>query len=149
MSTACYLPFLLLLVSSFCSGQVNPVTWNFSSEKNAETEYTLTFIAEVIEGWSIYSQHTDPSGPIPTSFIFEENENIELIGDTEETGNRKEAFDDLFGVNVIKFNGTVTFTQKIKVKNGNANVTGFLEFMCCDEEKCLPPKEVDFSFSLN
>jgi hypothetical protein len=27
-------------------------------------------------------------------------------------------------------------------------LTGYLEFMTCDNEKCLPPAEVDFRFGL-
>jgi hypothetical protein len=27
-------------------------------------------------------------------------------------------------------------------------VKGYVEFMCCDDEKCLPPAEVNFTFKL-
>ena len=136
-----------LLFSNISTAQ-NPVTWSFSTESISSDEYQITFTAEVADGWSIYSQHTDPSGPIPTSFNFEENANIELVGEVEESGKKKEAFDELFGVNVIKFSGTTVFTQKVKVKTTGISVSGYLEYMCCDDEKCLPPKEVDFEITL-
>ena len=145
------LSYFLLLFSFLFTNTIqaqNPVKWAYGAKKITDAEYEVTFTATVADGWSIYSQHTDPSGPVPTAFGFDENANLEFIGKPTETGKKKEAFDDLFGVNVIKFSGVVTFTQKVKVKSGNNTVKGYLEFMSCDDEKCLPPKEVDFEVVL-
>ena len=130
------------------SAQIDPVKWEYGAKKINSEEYEVTFVANVDNGWYIYSQHTDPSGPVPTSINFEDNEAMELIGKTIETGDKKEAFDDLFGVNVIKFAKEVVFTQKVKVKKEGTNAKGYLEFMSCDDEKCLPPKEVEFTIPL-
>ncbi len=138
----------LFLLSNTIAAQLNPVKWTFSVAQTSDVEYQITFTAEVANGWSIYSQHTDPSGPVPTSFNFDENANIQLIGEMEERGKKKEAFDELFGVNVIKFSGTTTFIQKVRAKTEGVSISGYLEYMCCDDEKCLPPKEVDFEISL-
>lgn len=145
------LPYLVLIFSFIFTTNIiaqNPVKWNFAAKKIQETEYEVTFTANVDAGWSIYSQHTDPSGPVPTAFSFDENDNLEFIGKPVETGKKKEAFDELFGVKVIKFSGVVNFTQKVKVKSGTNAVSGYLEFMSCDDEKCLPPKEVEFNIAL-
>ena len=145
------LSYFLLLFSFLFTTNIqaqNPVKWAFAAKKITDTEYEVTFTATVDKGWSIYSQHTDPSGPVPTSFMFEENTNLEFIGKPVETGKKKEAFDDLFGVNVIKFSGVVNFTQKVKVKGAASEVSGYLEFMSCDDEKCLPPKEAEFKIAL-
>lgn len=147
MKLTYFLLFFSFLFSTSITAQT-PVKWDFAAKKIQDTEYEITFTATVDSGWSIYSQYTDPSGPVPTAFGFDENANLEFIGKPVETGKKKEAFDDLFGVNVIKFSGVVTFTQKVKVKSGNNTVKGYLEFMSCDDEKCLPPKEVDFNITL-
>ncbi|MEZ4987128.1 MAG: cytochrome c biogenesis protein CcdA [Saprospiraceae bacterium] len=42
----------------------------------------------------------------------------------------------------------MVFTQKVKVTDFSQPIKGYLEFMTCDDEKCLPPTEVDFSFTL-
>lgn len=143
----CSLCFCLLF-SNITFSQVNPVKWEYAAKKISEEEFEVTFTATVDNGWNIYSQHTDPSGPVPTSFNFEENTNLEFIGETVETGKKKEAFDELFGVQVIKFGGVVTFTQKVKSMGGGNSVTGYLEYMSCDDEKCLPPKDIDFEILL-
>ncbi|MFK7984059.1 MAG: protein-disulfide reductase DsbD domain-containing protein [Saprospiraceae bacterium] len=147
MKLTYFLLFFSFLFSTNINAQ-NPVKWDFAAKKIQDTEYEITFTATVASGWSIYSQHTDPSGPVPTVFGFDENANLEFIGKPVETGKKKEAFDELFGVKVIKFSGAVNFTQKVKVKSGAKAVTGYLEFMACDDEKCLPPKEVDFNILL-
>jgi len=147
MKLTYFLLFFSFLFSTNIQAQ-NPVKWDFAAKKIQDSEYEITFTATVDPGWSIYSQHTDPSGPVPTAFSFDENANLEFIGKPVETGKKKEAFDELFGVKVIKFSGAVNFTQKVKVKGGAKAVSGYLEFMSCDDEKCLPPKEVDFNITL-
>jgi len=141
-----YLLFLAMFASISLCAQEDPVNWSYFSEKTGTDEYTITYSADVKPGWYIYSQHTDPGGPIPTAF-YVTDETIELVGDAAEEGKKKEGMDDLFGVNVIKFSGLVLFRQKIKAKAGT-NVAGYLEFMACDNEQCLPPKEVEFDIVL-
>ncbi len=148
MRTFSFLLLCCLFFSNNVIAQINPVKWDYAATKINDTEFEVTFTATIDNGWNIYSQHTDPSGPVPTSINFEENANIEIIGETVETGKKKEAFDELFGVNVIKFGGEVVFTQKVKATGDGNEIKGYLEYMSCDDEKCLPPKEVDFSIIL-
>ena len=148
MKTFSFLLFFCLLFSNNIDAQINPVKWDYAAKKINDGEFEVTFTATIDKGWNIYSQHTDPSGPVPTSINFDENANLEFIGEATETGKKKESFDDLFGVNVIKFGGEVAFTQKVKTKGGANEVKGYVEFMSCDDEKCLPPKEVEFTIAL-
>jgi thiol:disulfide interchange protein DsbD len=113
-------------------------------------EYDLIFTANMEPKWSIYSQYTEDSGPIPTSFTFEQGSHYSRVGPVKESGKKKEGPDPLFGdVVVIKFyEGPVIFTQRVKVTDLSKPIAGFLEFMTCDDERCLPPTEVEFSFSL-
>ena len=138
-----YLFLLAMFASISLLAQENPVNWSYFSEKTGTDEYTITYSADVKPGWYIYSQHTDPGGPIPTAFYI----NNEMVEGVTEEGKKKEGMDDLFGVNVIKFSGLVLFRQQIKAKAGT-NVAGYLEFMACDDEQCLPPKEVEFDIVL-
>ena len=62
-------------------------------------------------------------------------------------GNRKEAFDENFDMQIIKFSGRAQFTQRVKV-GGTNKVKGHLTFMTCDEEGCLPPADVNFEIAL-
>ncbi len=127
-----------------------PVIWSWEANKIDEQEYELVFKAEIKEGWTLYSQFIDGDGPIPTSFEYEIGEHFELLGIAAESGNRKEGFDEIFKINVAKFlAGTAYFKQLVKVNDPNLPIVGYLTFMTCDDEQCLPPKDIDFSFRLS
>jgi len=52
-------------------------------------------------------------------------------------------------MNVSYFEKTVTFQQKIKLKSAKtASIKGKLEYMTCNDMKCLPPEDLDFSVPL-
>lgn len=146
-----------ILLAVFCllsvalQGQIlEPVKWKMTTRHVDGDEFELMFVATMDEHWSIYSQHTSDDGPVPTSFNFEAGDHFSPLGEVAETGGKKkEGMDPLFGVNVIKFvKGPVTFIQKVKVNDYTTPITGYLEYMTCDDERCLPPTEVDFNFKL-
>ncbi|MDG1298010.1 MAG: protein-disulfide reductase DsbD family protein [Saprospiraceae bacterium] len=140
--------FLLSLISSFAVGQIEtPVTWTLSQERLSETEFMLTFQADLDEGWYVYSQNLEDGGPIPTSFYFEENTDAQIDEKPEEIGKPKSGFDAMFDMNVTKYANQVTFKQKVTISN-STSLTGYLTYMTCDDEKCLPPTDEDFSFDL-
>lgn len=142
---------LLLAVASPAFSQIyNPVSWEFSHEKVSDDTYKLTFKANIEKGWSIYSQYLEnDDGPIPTSFQYDEGDHFEIVGKNEEGGKKKEEFDKIFEMNLIKFYEKGTFTQQVKISDFSKPITGYLTFMTCDDSKCLPPKDVDFSFDLS
>lgn len=138
----------ILLASGTAFSQMNPVKWTFEAQKVAEGEYDLVFTAHIEKGWYVYSQYLESDdGPIRTSFNFEKNANVNFVGENKEQGHRHEGYDELFDMNVIKFSGEPTFTQRVKASSPTT-LTGYLEFMTCDNEKCLPPVAVDFRFGL-
>ncbi len=141
----------LILAASFAfsahSQTLNPVKWSFSAEKNDDGTYNVLLTAAVQAGWYIYSQTLDEGGPIPTSFAFETKGGVEFLGKTEENGTKKEGFDPVFEMNVIKYSNKVVFTQKVKASPAT-KITGTLTYMTCDNERCLPPSDVDFSIVL-
>ena len=145
------IPFSIFLLSvSFTFGQqLNPVKWTQTVQKVSENEYDIVFTANVEDGWYVYSQFLEgDNGPIPTSFNFNSNDQIEFIGKTKETGKKKAGYDEMFMMDVVKFGGKVTFTQRVKTSASSTNVSGYLEYMTCDNERCLPPAAVDFSLDL-
>lgn len=140
--------FALMAVSAVSAQDLNPVTWTYQAEKVAEGEYDLVFVAHIDDGWYVYSQYLESDeGPIPTSFTFKENGAVAKVGKTTEGGAKHEGYDEVFAMNLIKYSGNPKFTQRVKV-SGATELTGYLEYMTCDKTKCLPPMEVEFSFSL-
>ena len=130
-------------------GMVNPATWSGKIEKVTDSQYKLTFNADLLEGWYTYSQFSDPMGPIPTTFYYKEGGHFELVGKAEEIGKLKKAPEPAFGpdIEVTKFVGNkATFVQTVNVTDANTPIQGELEFMACDNEMCTPPTPVAFKF---
>lgn len=140
---------LLLFFSTHLTGQANPVRWTFQAQKSADGVYDLSLTAQIQSGWYLYSQHLEEGGPVPTTIRFTPAESYSLEGDTAESGDqRKEGYDDLFEMNVIKFAKRAVFTQRVRVSDPSKPISGEVEFMTCDDEQCLPPRTVPFSISL-
>lgn len=128
--------------------QQSPVKWTFEPQKIGAGEYDLVFTAHIQDGWYVYSQYLESDdGPIRTAFSYDANHYLQFVDKNREEGKKYEGYDDLFGMNIIKFSGTPTFKQRVKI-TAPTTVSGSLEFMTCDNEKCLPPVDVRFQFTL-
>lgn len=124
-----------------------PVRWSFEAEMVDDTTYQLRFIADIDEGWYLYAQDLEEGGPIPTTIAFYEHPEVRLHGPIDERGEVIEGMDALFQMNVRKYKNRVVFVQEATIPDGVEVVSGYIEFMTCDEEKCLPPTEIPFAFS--
>jgi thiol:disulfide interchange protein DsbD len=149
MKLSISLAFFLGLIINLHGQIFNPVSWNYQWKNIAKNEYELQFIAQIDEGWNIYSQYLESDdGPIRTSIIWDKGSHYTLVGKALEEGNIYKGFDDIFGMNVIKLSGKIIFKQKIRVTDPTKPITGYVEFMACDKERCLPPGEANFSFQV-
>lgn len=129
---------------------VNPVSWSGNFINESEAIYTFVFDATIDEGWAIYSHKMDPDllGPLPTEIIFNEETGFEIVKEISESGSKIISnFDKLFEMETIKLKKDARFEISIKVLDKSKPITGFIEFMACDDEKCLPPTGLDFSFN--
>lgn len=127
------------------SGFLEPVKWNITIENEGANDYKLIFRAEIDENWHLYSQYIDDGGPVPTSFNYDTANHYAFIGKTiEESLHIKKGFDEIFQMELLKYGESAVFTQKIKVGNPEMKITGYLEYMTCDDTRCLPPQSVDF-----
>ncbi len=141
--------FTIFSISIGLNAQIlEPVKWSFSQQKISDNEFELTFKANIDPTWHLYSQDI-PMTPPATTFLFEKSDKYELLGVVDETSKIIEEYDPNFEMILKYFADEAVFKQKIKVLNKEAvTVKGFLEYMCCDDTKCLPPTEVDFEFEL-
>lgn len=122
----------------------NPVTWSYAAKKINSTEAVVFLKATMEDGWHIYSQHVKPGGPIKTSVTFSPSKEFNKVGATIEPKPISK-FEKVFDMNVSYFENQVIFQQKVKLTKGTAVVKGKVEFMACNDRKCLPPDEVSFS----
>ena len=106
----------------------------------------LTFTMTIAEGWHIYSQ-TQTGGPIPTTVTIESSEGCEKDGGLMTPKQMARAYDEMFGVEVGTYEGTVVFTQRLKLTGEKYRFSGYLEYGACNSTQCLPPTAVEFSYS--
>jgi thiol:disulfide interchange protein len=145
-------PVLLLLTLLFqttaiVSQILEPVKWRFASEKTAENEYNLVFTADIDPSWYLYSQDIALSPPA-TVFTFEPGSGYQLIGEVIEA-DAIEKYDPNFEMVLKFFEHQAIFKQKVKVTDTNpVTIKGGVEFMSCDDTRCLPPDFLEFSFTL-
>lgn len=146
--------FLLAIILSICFSTsyaqiYDPVKWETEYKQVSETEFDLIYKAKIEDGWTIYSQYLEnDDGPIRTSFNYDDGNHFSLVGKNKESDNKKTAHDKVFDMTLIKFFKYANFTQRVKVTDLSKPIVGYLEFMTCDETKCLPPNQIDFEFRL-
>lgn len=143
--------FLFLLLTSACLlAQENPVKYTWEAQSLGGNEFELTFKAQIQDGWYTYSQFLESdNGPVATSVNFEsgnETKNGKSTEKTSSSSNKVSGFDKLFDMNITKYKHDLIIKQKITVKDLNKSVTGFLEYMTCDDTRCMPPTSVEFDF---
>jgi thiol:disulfide interchange protein DsbD len=136
---------LLFTTAIGASAQIeNPVTWSYAAKKINKTEAVIFLKATIEDGWHIYSQTVKPGGPVKTSITFSPSKEYVKVGSTLEPKPIVK-FEKVFDMNVSYFENQVIFQQKVKLLKGTAVVKGKVEFMACNDRKCLPPDEVSFS----
>lgn len=138
--------FSLISISVF-SQIYNPVSWDFSQKEISDSEIQLQFKATIEKGWHLYSQNISDDGPVPTTFTFiiDKDTSVEKLNEPVS----KEEFDPNFDMVLKYFSDEVVFTRNIKYEEGKKiNISGYVDFMVCDEAQCLPPDYAEFSFNI-
>ena len=137
---------LIIIISSLRGyAQIeNPVRWAFSSRQIDGGRVELYVRADIQPGWHVYSLFVDEGGPIPTSFSFVPSKDFTLVGKVTESPNAVKVFDKTFGFEIGSHEKQVIFKQVVSPLKATT-VKGKLEFMVCNDQKCLPPEEIEFS----
>ncbi len=147
----CFLTTLFLskFTQSTHAQILEPVKWSFSAERISSDKAELIFKAKIDKTWHLYGTSIPEGGPIATSFNYTADKSkYELSGKVSEPAG-KSKFDPNFEMELKLFDKEATFKQKIKVKTTEAfKIKGYVEFMCCDDSRCLPPTEAPFEFKI-
>ena len=141
---------LLVLVTTQLKAQIlEPVKWTSSVERVSEDEFILVATAVIERDWHIYSKKVPEGGPVATSLVIEQEEGFSLEGTVLE-GEGHTGFDKTFNMEIKYFADKASFKQKIKLSElKNIKIKSFIEFMVCDDTRCLPPEEVDLEFDID
>jgi thiol:disulfide interchange protein len=146
-----YITLLTLVVlSQYNHAQVlDPVDWTFESRKITWKEIDLFFKAEIDNKWHLYSQDIPKGGPIATSFTFIPSESYRLSGKTVEVSFPEVKHDPSFNMDLKMFSKEAIFKQRIVLlTDKDFLLEGSIEYMTCDDSRCLPPVEEAFAFEI-
>lgn len=124
-----------------------PVTWSYVAKKTGKNEATVYIKATIDDRWHIYSQNVKDGGPVKTTFTFPPSKDYTLVGKTLEP-KAITKFENTFKMNVSYFEKSVIFQQKVKLNKATTTVKGKVEYMVCNDTKCLPPDEIEFSIPI-
>lgn len=124
-----------------------PVKFKTELKNVSATEVEIVFTASIEQGWHVYSTDLGDGGPISATFNTDKLTGAQLDGKLRPVGKEIASFDKLFEMDVRYFEHTAQFVQKLKLTGGDYQVMGYLEYGACNDENCLPPTQVEFSFS--
>jgi len=137
-----------ILAGSNAFSQIEkPVKWSFAVKKESNNEAVIFLKADIQNSWHIYSLDQKDGGPIRTAFTFSPSADYSLIGKPQQP-KPSTKFESAFNMNVSYFENSVIFQQKIHLKSGKGVLHGKLEYMTCNNQKCLPPEDLDFTVNL-
>ncbi|MFY8077102.1 MAG: protein-disulfide reductase DsbD family protein [Flavobacteriales bacterium] len=132
---------------------VDPVKWKFGVVylENGEAEITAT--AKIDPKWHVYalkvSEDPNAIGPIPTTLnLTADNSKYTKVGGVIE-GKYITHFDPNFEMNLNYFENTASFKQRVKIISETPfQLNGVVEYMACDETKCIFPDPVKFKLQV-
>lgn len=139
--------FLAILSLPVLAQIQEPIQFKTELNKLSDNEAEIVFKASIEKGWHVYSTDLGDGGPISATFNVDNISGVEVVGKLTPKGKEIDEMDPIFGMRVRFFEKEATFVQKIKFTDENYSIKGYLEYGACNNENCLPPTSVEFSFS--
>lgn len=145
---------LMVIASFLCAigAAQEPVSWSYSAKKTGNGSYEVHVKAKIAAPWHLYSQYTPDGGPVKTQISFTKNPLLVINGQPEEMGSLIQKHEEVFGIDVKYFNGSVDFVQPVLLRQKGRKVktklTGTVEYMACNDTQCLPPKKMRFEIAI-
>ena len=143
-----YLLLIVLLVAQVAMGQFHePVHFSVKQNKISDSELEIVFTGNVDAGWHVYSTDIPDGGPTKAELSLEKSKGVKPKGALRATGKVHRAMDEMFGMELSYMEGTASFSQKFTITEPTYEVGGYLTYGACNDENCIPPTNVDFSFT--
>jgi len=139
---------LLLALSAIVvqAQMLNPVKWTKTVKMTDNKNGVITFTAKIDNGWHMYSNDTPDGGPIPLSIKWDKKEGVTLVGGLKANKAPETVDDEMFGMKVRQWGGSVTLTQKFTTTASKYKIEGEVSYQACNDQGCLPGSEL-FDFS--
>ena len=146
-----FLSFLILLAAftgingqSFSDQSISEAAIiSYSLDTNsfqAGDQANLIFEVQPKENWHIYSAKPSEDGASePTSLNWEiTSQGFEAKGELQESGRMTSIYDDIMEGILRYYKEKFTFSQPIQITESQILLVGTLDYMACNEFKCIP-----------
>ncbi len=139
---------LILICACVCVGAQNPVSTSVKKQavSGHDDLIDLVFSFTIQPGWHVYGPDNGDDGPTKMTFNTEQLEGCQLEGGLRLSPAPKRVMDNVFGCEVTYFENKGSATQRLRLKGGAWKAVGYLEYGTCNDESCMPPMPVEFSF---
>ena len=124
----------------------NPVTITATQKQVANNALEIAFQGTVDTGWHVYGTDFADGGPTRAELTLEKQKGIKPDGKLRATGKLQRKMDAMFGMEVSYMEGIASFVQRFIITEPEYEVAGYLTYGACNDENCLPPTNVEFSF---
>lgn len=132
---------------------LDPISWSFGVNYLGNNQVEVWAKPILESGWHLYA-NLGQDIPIPT--VLEINDSLAqgayaaMDGNTisPALGENERFIDEIFEVEVAYLSGKHTIGQKVMLRGKADRLRGTVFFQTCDDSRCLPPQEVEFSVDL-
>lgn len=132
--------FFAVVIIALTAAAQSTVTWSASTKMTSKTEGTLTITGTIEPGWHIYGLTLPEGGPNPTKVSFV-RQGVEFTGELHVSPAPIKQFDSMFDLELTFWENKVVFTRNFKITDPKtASLQAQINFMCCDDSQCRPPK---------
>jgi thiol:disulfide interchange protein DsbD len=130
--------FGIITLLPLSAQETEPVSWTYELTKLNSLEYEISFNAEIIDGWKLYSQFSPEEGSVATSFKFLNNDNYYFADEIFNEDPYIIGYDNVFKMDLFYFEGKANFNQSLRLNNKDVNQVKIeVEYSSCDDELCI------------
>lgn len=115
----------------------NAVKWDIKIVGDNTDSPSIVATATIAPGYHMYAQNNPAGGSNPLVFKLYDVKGVKATGTFKANKSYKKEFDDIFGVDQYYYDGTVTFTQKLKPTEKDWSVTVDIKGQACNESGCV------------
>jgi len=141
--------FAAAMAACLAAAPADPVAWKLQNPPAAPVKagarFNVKLLAEVQDGWHLYSLKPMVEGPIPTRIWIAEGQPFSLAGAVLSPDPRVMQ-DASFGMEVELYEGEAVFTLPVRVAPGAVpgaqKLVVSASYQSCNNKLCLPPKTV-------
>ncbi|MCH5237685.1 MAG: thioredoxin family protein [Muribaculaceae bacterium] len=112
------------------------VSWSYKLIGDNTDSPAIEATAQISSGYHLYSVDNPAGGSNPLVFYFD-TEGCELVGTPQANKSYITEFDDVFEVDQHFYDGSVTFTQKLKPLSKNYKVELEIKGQACNDSGCV------------